>query len=111
MKKLIILAICALALGASALDMATYGTSVTITNAAKSATMGNVLITYDIASTNTIFFDVILADGITYRIGSDSVTNEQYSEATGLIPVVLKAGEKWKITTTDTNVNLSISGI
>lgn len=100
-----------MALSAFALDMETYGTTCTITNAAKSATMGNVLITYDAATTNTIYFDVILADGVTYRLGSDSVSNAVYSDAVDLIAVPLKAGEKWKITTTVTNVNLNISGI
>ena len=114
MKKsiaILILAVAAIGLTAKALDMADYGTSVTITNAATSATMGNVLITYDAATTNTLYFDVILADGITYRIGSAAVSNETYDSVTDLIAVPLKAGEKWKISTTDTNVNLRIEGI
>jgi len=117
MKKLFSLMILSalIVCGASAataprtVDMADYGTSLTITNAAASSTMGTVLITYDAASTNTIYFDVILADGITYRIGSDSVSNEVYSDALTLIPVTLKDGEKWKISTTITNVNLNIT--
>lgn len=114
MKKylsILILAVCALALSASALDMASYGTTATITNNASTATMGKVLITYDAATTNTIYFDVIRADGITYRLGSDAVSNAVYSDASDLLVVPIKAGEKWKITTTATNVNLNISGI
>ena len=114
MKKsiaILLIAITAICGAAFALDMADYGTSVTITNSAASATMGDVLITYDSASTNTIYFDVILADGITYRIGSSSVSNATYDSATDLIAVPLKAGEAWKISTTITNVNLNIEGI
>lgn len=100
------------------IDMADYGTSVTITNDAASTragygrglTMGDVLISYDGASTNTITFDVTLASGATYRIGSDSVTNTvaPKSDARDLIPRVLKNGEAWVITTTDTNVVMNI---
>ena len=109
MKKTILMILVACALSVLAFDMADYGTSRTITNEAASATMGDVLITYDAATTNTITFDVILADGITYRIGSSAVVNAQYDSARDLIPMALKSGEKWKISTTDTNVNVNVT--
>lgn len=112
MKKLTLTTLVILAaLACLAFDMADYGTTRSITNLAASATMGDVLITYDSTATNTITFDVILADGVTYRLGSSSVTGATYDSARDLIPIALTTDEVWLITTTDTNVNINVSGI
>ena len=93
------------------IDMADHGTSVIITNNTIKATghvMADVLITYDGASSNTIYFDVTKY-GIIYRIGSDTVVSGTYSDARDLISVPVLQGETWTITTTETNVNLHIT--
>lgn len=91
------------------IDMADYGTTVIITNNYRLLEMSDVLITYDSNSTNTITFDITLSSGVTYRLGSDSVTTATYSDARDLIPVASKMAETWLITTTETNVNLNVS--
>ena len=125
MKKLLTIALIAL-LGGSVfavnvateldIDMADHGTTVIITNSNASALMmGDVLITYDTSSSNTIYFDVTLDSGITYRLGSDAVTAGTYSDARDLIPRKVNGSgrnntsETWTITTTETNVNLNIT--
>ena len=125
MKKLLTIALIAL-LGGSVfavnvateldIDMADHGTTVIITNSTASAmVMGDVLITYDTSSSNTIYFDVTLDSGVTYRLGSDTVTSGTYSDARDLIPRKVNGSgrnntaETWTITTTETNVNLRIS--
>ena len=119
MKKLIISLIgAALMVGAAfALDLGpgkTTGGVYNITNATPGATMGGVLITYDAALTaaNTMTFDVVCADSVVYRLGSTtSASNAVYDSVTNLIAWPLKVGELWRITTTQTNVNLNILGI
>ena len=92
------------------IDMADYGTTCTITNDKNlSRQMADVMITYDTSSSNTITIDVTLDSGVVYRIGSDAVTSATYSDARDLIPLTLKMGESWLISTTETNVNLHIS--
>lgn len=112
---LTILAFCGISFGLTRtdvmdIDMADYGTSVIITNntiRANGYVMADVLITYDGASSNTIYFDVT-KDGIVYRIGYDTVVSSTYSDARDLISVPVLQGETWTITTTETNVNLHV---
>lgn len=113
MKKSIIAIIAAMAVTASAAswtkyDMASYGTTAAITNTSSVAsfTVTDALVTYDAATTNTLTV-YVTKGGIDYKIGTDSVTNGQYSSV-ALTDVVIGPGEILKITTTDTNVNVLV---
>jgi len=100
-------AISALAAQYNAIDMASYGTTASITNAASvETTITEAIITYDAVTTNTIAI-YVNKGGIDYRIGTSTVSNAQYATV-DLTDIGYKAGNVLKITTTDTNVNILV---
>jgi len=113
MKKLIALItlVCALGICAetlTAIDLADYGTTASITNAASVAsTLTYARITYDAATTNTLAV-YVTKGGVDWQLGSSTVSNAQYANL-DLSDIVYKAGDVLKITTTDTNVTVLVT--
>lgn len=91
-----------------AYDLADYGTTASITNAATvPITLTYARITYDAATTNTLAVYVTKND-IDYRIGTSTVTNAQYVDL-DLTDITLNQGDVLKMTTTDTNVTVLVT--
>lgn len=88
-------------------DMTDYGTTASITNDVKgSSTVTYALITYDAAITNTMAI-YVTKGGVDYLLGTASITNGQY-DSIDLVDIEQRSGGILKITTTETNVNVTI---
>jgi hypothetical protein len=115
MKKLVTVFVALIALACivraetlTAIDMADYGTTASITNAASvPATLSYARLTYDAATTNTLAV-YVTKDGVDYRLGKSSVTNAQYVDI-DLVDILYASGDVLKVTTTDTNVTVLVT--